>query len=579
MAGSQVRIGVGVTGARGAASELDKLRDKFTKLQKQGAKGFAIGAGVAATNLAFNAVGTAISKVTGYLGESADAFRADAISQGQLRTSLAANDAAYRGNAQSIEKVLQKRVELGFSDDEQRASLAALIGITKDSGKALDIQRTAMDLARLKGMDLASATQLLGKVAAGNLGILARYGIQLEKGATATEALASIQKMAAGQAESWAASVGKTEVAQIRAAEASEKFGKQIDRLEGFVFPLATGAIEGFANSVDALFTNLDRTAPATSKLEASTVALETSFLNLIPPFQSTIKDLRKYTDAQLAAEAAADSHGDALIGIREGAIRSQTPLDDLTDSVNDLTDAERKNIAKTKAVADTLDRISDIADTLPAKLDDLNEAMFGKAQREGDIAQARKDLADLLDEQPKKKHVQAWKIWAGQVAEARQRIFDLEFEMKKTEGPEALDAWLRKQRGLLAKTDQKARDYLNTLIAINSLKLTSPFIRSTARISGGLFSGKPLPLYDEGTKYVPETGPAIVHQGEAVIPKDEAAAMRSGSWGGGATTLNINISTPVLTPGSAEAVARYLEPIITRAMQRRGQLGAARAF
>ena len=36
-------------GAKGAASDLDRLRDKFDRLQKQGAKGFAIGVGAAAT--------------------------------------------------------------------------------------------------------------------------------------------------------------------------------------------------------------------------------------------------------------------------------------------------------------------------------------------------------------------------------------------------------------------------------------------------------------------------------------------------------------------------------------------------
>lgn len=32
----------------------------------------------------------------------------------------------------------------------------------------------------------------------------------------------------------------------------------------------------------------------------------------------------------------------------------------------------------------------------------------------------------------------------------------------------------------------------------------------------------KPLPSYKKGTKYVPKTGPAILHEGEAVIPKKD---------------------------------------------------------
>ena len=90
------------------------------------------------------------------------------------------------------------RTDLAFADDDQRASLQRLVSVTGDITKALELQRTAMDLARLRGMDLATAGDLIGKVYAGNLGTLSRYGIVLKKGTTATEALAEIQRRAAG---------------------------------------------------------------------------------------------------------------------------------------------------------------------------------------------------------------------------------------------------------------------------------------------------------------------------------------------------------------------------------------------
>lgn len=121
-----------------------------------------------------------------------------------LTAALKANDPAAVSNIGNIEQTIKERQKLAFADDEQRESLGALIAVTKDSGKALTLQRTAMDLARLKGMDLNTATTLLGKVYGGNIGILARYGIQLEKGTTATEAIAEIQRRAAGQAEAYA---------------------------------------------------------------------------------------------------------------------------------------------------------------------------------------------------------------------------------------------------------------------------------------------------------------------------------------------------------------------------------------
>ena len=65
---NQVRIGVGVV-LKGE-KDLDKLRDKFEKLQKQGAKGFAIGAGAAATVGAVSLLGSAISGVGDFIGDS-----------------------------------------------------------------------------------------------------------------------------------------------------------------------------------------------------------------------------------------------------------------------------------------------------------------------------------------------------------------------------------------------------------------------------------------------------------------------------------------------------------------------------
>src|SRR6266702_3712499 len=52
---------------------------------------------------------------------------------------------------------------------------------------------------------------------------------------------------------------------------------------------------------------------------------------------------------------------------------------------------------------------------------------------------------------------------------------------------------------------------------------------------------------YERGSWNVPYTGPAVVHQGEMIIPAAAAAAVRSGS-GGGITINNLTITLP---PGS----------------------------
>ena len=123
--------------------------------------------------------------------------------------------------------MIEARQSLGFADDEQRDGLAVLVSVTKDHNKALELQRTAMDLARLRGMDLRTASELLGKVYAGNTGILSRYGIVLKEGTTATQAIAEIQKRAAGQAEAYGdTTAGAMEAASIAIDNLKEDFGK-----------------------------------------------------------------------------------------------------------------------------------------------------------------------------------------------------------------------------------------------------------------------------------------------------------------------------------------------------------------
>ena len=70
---NQVRVGVGVTGASKASSDLDRFRDKFTNLQKQGAKGLAIGAGIGVFNAG---VGLATEALGGLTSAFFDSIKA-----------------------------------------------------------------------------------------------------------------------------------------------------------------------------------------------------------------------------------------------------------------------------------------------------------------------------------------------------------------------------------------------------------------------------------------------------------------------------------------------------------------------
>jgi len=243
---------------------IDRIKDKFTTLGKsEGFKSVLQGVGIGSGISAYNALGSAVDKVTGFIFDSADAYREDARSQAQLRAALEANVAGWNGNADAIEKVISSRMRLGFGDEEQRDSLGRLVGITHDATKALELEGEAMDLARLRGIDLASASDIVGKVYGGNIGILSRYGIVVQKGATATQALAQIQKMAAGQAEAYAnTDLGKLEAAQIKVGEAQERLGEAMAKFETVILPPLADAISGLVDLVTAVGANMDKLTP-----------------------------------------------------------------------------------------------------------------------------------------------------------------------------------------------------------------------------------------------------------------------------------------------------------------------------
>ena len=172
-----------------------------------------------------------------------------------LTQAIVANDPASKDQIENIEATIKERQKLAFADDLQRESLGSLVSVTGDANKALALQRTAMDLARLKGIDLVTASNILGKVYAGNIGILGRYGIQLEKGATATEAIAEIQRRSAGQAEAYAeTTAGAFESAQLAMDDVVEDIGAELlPALTGIALVVRDDIIPAFRTMGEAL--------------------------------------------------------------------------------------------------------------------------------------------------------------------------------------------------------------------------------------------------------------------------------------------------------------------------------------
>lgn len=127
--------------------------------------------------------------------------------QAALAAQMKASGQAFDDNIGRINKQVDALSRLsGFDDEALTGAFTRMVRATGDTSKALNQMGLVADFARARNIDVAASADIIAKVMAGNTGILGRYGIQLEKGTTATEALGIMQQRVAGQAEAY----GKT---------------------------------------------------------------------------------------------------------------------------------------------------------------------------------------------------------------------------------------------------------------------------------------------------------------------------------------------------------------------------------
>lgn len=415
---NNIRATVGVKD--NASNELDRIKAKFTGLQKQGAKGFAIGASAAITAKGINLVADAASGAVAALGDMVEAAIADEESQRKLGAALQANIPNWDGQTDAIERVLESRMKLGYSDDEQRQSLATLVAVTKDSTKALDLQRKAMDLARLRNIDLQAASDILGKVYGGNIGILSRYGIQVKKGATATEALAQITELANGQAEAWANTTrGKLTVAQVQLSEAMEKLGYT-------VLPAVAEAADAVSRAFDNMSIPLEEIEEAATKGSQAAgarmqqlqsiadelgVSVDRAWTLMAESGKGNAADIRAYLDRTADA-------GEAMRGrINWSMTHAGSDVEELTGEVEQLKEHTKTATERTadyfhtmyESIQSDVDKLQDEAfDPIEARLDQqathfrIVSAIEARESAKGKeaVVDANRDIVEALDDQ-----------------------------------------------------------------------------------------------------------------------------------------------------------------------------------
>lgn len=547
---------------------LNKIRDRFDHLGKS--KGFQSIVGGVGLGIGMQAWNMALGSINGLIGDSIEAAKAEEVSIQKLGSALQANIRDWDGNTDAIERTLKARMELGFSDDEQRDSLARLVSTTKDATKALALQRTAMDLARLRNIDLAAASDIVGKVYGGNIGILARYGIQLRKGVTATEALAEVQRRAAGQAEDYAeTNTGKLLVSQVKIGEAMEKLGFRILPVAADAMTGVADAITGASTALDILDGKLPKTTEEVMDAEQSFIDLADS-LSMFIPAAGIIRDAMESNTTEV--ERFRGKAEDDLSIVSSAMDRAGDKAGDFAGEVEGAT-------------GDVIKSYDEMVDALTDDTSRLIDDVYDPAILHAELAATKEEYAE------QKRIATSKNSTDEQIRDAKRRMLTLTKNADETRlqlleagelTAEETKEWLTKLERRYNKSTGRAKADIGALIAkIRELSaVTSPGIDIVIR---GLRTavGKGPQKYHSGGWVDAPRGvevPAILQGGEYVVSADKMSKSSGGKKGSigplglDSTTITVNVVSPgVLSPAHGQAIAREIGPHLRDYLNRRG--------
>lgn len=280
--------------------------------------------GVDKANRELGSLNRSVSGLKAFGGAVAGAFAADTVlrfgtslvqaaneaevSQAKMRAQLKASGISFNAHAAEIDKVIQKHSQLaGIDDEELQDAFTNIVRVTKDVDKSLRLVGLASDFARAKNLDVAKAGEIVGKVAGGNIGILSRYGITIEKGASATEALGELQKRFAGQAAAYGRTTqGSLDRMRVASENLKEKLGSALA-------PAVTKA----ADAISKFITDLQGGGRSATRLRRTLADLTETFKDVRSAVNSVGSAIRPVTSRVLPAlSEAAQAVGQVFRGV-----------------------------------------------------------------------------------------------------------------------------------------------------------------------------------------------------------------------------------------------------------------------
>jgi hypothetical protein len=230
----------------GDATKFVQATDKAE--QSAGGLGGILGSTAAKATL----VGGAVVAAGAALWGMAEGAAADRAEQEKLTAAIDAAGAATATSTAEVEAAIAAGQERAFSDSETREGLQSLVTATGDVTAATALLQSAQDIARLSGVDLATASDAVAKAHAGSDGALRKLIPGLEKGASATDTIRNASKLAAGQADKYAASTeGQTARMGDAFGELGETIGSALLPIIDAILPALLPVIKQFGKLIE----------------------------------------------------------------------------------------------------------------------------------------------------------------------------------------------------------------------------------------------------------------------------------------------------------------------------------------
>lgn len=495
-----------------------------------------------AASAGFATLKAGIGDIGNKLAGMAKAAEEDERSTARLRQAVENSGASYDAYEKQLGDVIAKGQKLGITDDETRQSLALLTAQTGSAEEAQKRYALAQDLAAGAGIDVVTASRLLGKVTDENVSVLNRYGIAAKEGMDSTALFGMIQEKFGGQA---AATASKVKAAQIAYDEMQETLGAKVlpiqtKVLELFIklpepIGLAGAALVNFGPAVAQTSIGLLAMAPAIGSVAKMLPAMGAAAVAAAPPLLA----LTVAVGAAYAASKLFAGSGPEWIKVYQGLQDNTTKLAFLKDKLTTAHGFEREAIEKEIRKLEEAIKISDLAADANTKYG--NSAGVAAGQVAGATAAVEKynvalqNQLGLIGQQ----NIQAADL-AG-LAGASQAAATHETELEQV------------RAGTYSPMGPNGR----TFDEITGKQYLSPeerefYLRNLpGRAFGGdVMAGEPYKVGERGT--------------ELFIPEQSGSVVPNGGWG---SDVHLHFHGPVI----GDDGKRYIEEIVRNALLRGG--------